>query len=266
MRASLRDALPLLRDPERLLSALMSMYVAMPLFAVIVALTTDLPPVVKIALVTYAISPIPPLLSLKARKAGGCESYALGLVVAGSLLSIVLIPLAMELFQVIFGMPLRMASWSVASLVLTSVIAPLALGMVIRAAAPAVADLAAAPVAALSNVLLLASFVPVLIFMADQLFSVIGGGALGALAAFGAVGLIIGHTLGGPRLEDRTVLALYTSARHPGVAVAIAQTNFPEQRLALAAILLAMLVSAVLALPYMNWIRHQKPGQPAATA
>jgi bile acid:Na+ symporter, BASS family len=67
-------------------------------------------------------------------------------------------------------------------------------------------------------------------------------------------------------LEDRTVLALYTSARHPGVAVAIAQTNFPEQRLALAAILLAMLVSAVLALPYMNWIRHHKPGQPAATA
>ena len=265
LRASFQDATFLFRRPDHLLNALISMFVIMPLVAVTLALAFDLPPDVKIALVVYSISPIPPLLTAKARKAGGTESYAIGLLVAGSLLSIVLIPLAMELFQVIFEMPLRMTSASVATLVLTTVLAPLGAGIAIRAVAPVVAEWVAASAAASSNVLLVAGIVPVLVVLAEPLFSIMRGGALAAIAALAAAGLALGHILGGPRFEDRTVLALYTSARHPGVAIAIAQANFPEQRLALPAIVLAMLVSAILAAPYVNWTKHHKPGRPAAS-
>jgi BASS family bile acid:Na+ symporter len=83
--------------------------------------------------------------------------------------------------------------------------------------------------------------------------SLIGNGTIVALAAFIVDGLITGHLLGGPGAEEPSVLALATAARHPGVALAIASENFPEQKLAPAAILLYLIVSAVLSIPYMIW-------------
>ncbi len=47
--------------------------------------------------------------------------------------------------------------------------------------------------------------------------------------------------------------ALATAARHPGVAIAIASANFPDQKLAPAAILLYLVLSAILSFPYVMW-------------
>lgn len=265
MKETLSDATFLFRRPEKLLNALVSMYVAMPLFAVTLALAFDLPQAVKIALVALSVSPIPPILPGKALRAGGRESYAIGLLVAGSLLSIILVPLAMELFQVVFNIPLQMTPRAVAGVVISSVLLPLAAGMAVRSLAPAFADRFASPISIAGAVLLVAAFVPVLISQGGQIVSLLGGGTFAALAAFAVTGLFIGHVLGGPKFEERTVLALYSSARHPGVALAIAQANFPQQRIAIAAILLALLIAAGVSAPYMNWVRHHKPGEPTHT-
>jgi bile acid:Na+ symporter, BASS family len=265
LKATIGDATFLFHRPKRLLNALFSMYVAMPLFAVAVALAFDLRPTVKFALVALSIAPIPPVLPQKALQAGGRHSYAFGLLVAGSLLSIVLVPIAMELFQVIFGIPLQMTSLSVAVVVLTSVLAPLAAGIALHSIAPSLADRIATPVALVATILLVAGLVPVLIAQAGELLSLMEGRTVAALAAFSAVGLFVGHTLGGPRFEDRSVLALYTSARHSGVPVAIAQANFPQQPELLAALLLALLIAAIVAAPYLNWIKRQKSDRPVAT-
>jgi BASS family bile acid:Na+ symporter len=262
MKERLSDATFLFRRPDKLLNALVSMYIAMPLFAVTVALAFDLPPAAKIALVAFSVSPIPPILPRKALRAGGHESYAIGLLVAGSLLSIILVPLAMELFQVIFNIPLRMTAPAVAGVVLSSVLVPLAVGIAVRELAPAIAERLAAPAAIAAFVLLFVACIPILVARGSELLSLLTRDTFVALAAFAVVGLLIGHMLGGPRFEERTVLAFYTSARHPGVAVAIAQANFPQQRAAILAILLALLVSAVVSFPYMNWAKHHKPGQP----
>ena len=259
LKATLSDALFLFGRPEKLLNSLVSMYIAMPLFAVTVALLFDLTPAVKIALVMMSISPIPPILPGKALRTGGRECYAIGLLVAGSLLSIILIPLALELFQVVFNIPLQMTPRTVALIVLESVLAPLAAGIAVHAFWPAFADRVAGPVAKVGTVLLLAASVPVFIEQSQDMISLIGNGTFAAFGAFALLGLLIGHILGGPRFEDRPVLALYSSARHPGVAVAIAQANFPQQRIALAAIALALIIAAILSLPYMNWIKHHKP-------
>ena len=220
MKATLADATFLFRRPDKLLSALVSMYMVMPLFAVVIAQAFDLPPVVKVALVAFSISPIPPLVPNKALIGGGRQSYAVGLLVAGSVLSIILVPLAMEIFQVVFGIPLQMTPRSVAALVLMSVLGPLAAGIAVRSAAPAFAARVAGPLGTLSMVLLVLCCVPVLISEWRQFGLLIGNGTFVAFAAFAIVGLFIGHMLGGPRFEDREVLALYTSARHPAVAIA----------------------------------------------
>jgi bile acid:Na+ symporter, BASS family len=139
-----------------------------------------------------------------------------------------------------------------------TVLAPLAAGIAVHSVAPAFADRIAGPVSLVATIMLVAAIVPVLFTQFPAIGSLIGNGTIVGLAVFVVGGLAVGHLLGGPDPEDRTVLALSTASRHPGVAVAIAQANFPEQKLALAAVLLYMLVSGVVLIPYMIWTRRRR--------
>jgi len=87
LNASAQDATYLFRRPHQLLRSLLAMHVVMLLCATVLAVNFALHPAVKIALVALAVSPIPPLLPKKTRKAGGEASYAIGLVVAAALLA-----------------------------------------------------------------------------------------------------------------------------------------------------------------------------------
>jgi len=256
--ATFKDATHLFRRPEKFLRALLSMYVVMPLIALALALTFDLSPAARFAVVALSVSPVPPILPKKALKAGGTENYSVGLLVAATLLAIVLVPVAMEVFERVFDVPLEMPVQSLAAVLLPYLLAPLAAGILVRAMAPAAAEWASGPVGILATALLLLSFIPVLIGARQDLLSVIGNGTVLAFAAFALAGLIAGHLLGGPEPEERTVLALYTSARHPGVAIAIAQVNFPDQqRLAIAAALVAVIVAGIVSAPYLKWTKRQ---------
>jgi BASS family bile acid:Na+ symporter len=104
--------------------------------------------------------------------------------------------------------------------------------------------------------LLVAALLPVLMGAWWRLVSLVGDGTVLALAAFAALGLLAGHFLGGPRPEERTVLALASSSRHPGVAVAIAYANFPGNENVLPAVLLYLIVGAIVAAPYLRWVRR----------
>jgi BASS family bile acid:Na+ symporter len=79
-----------------------------------------------------------------------------------------------------------------------------------------------------------------------------------AIAVVVAMGLAAGHWLGGPNPDDRTALAIASSMRHPGVALAIARLNFPEDRLVPAAVLLFIIVNMLITLPYGMWRRRAR--------
>jgi len=255
LKATFQDAIFMFRRPAKLMWAFLSMNVIMPIFAVLLVSAFNLHPAVKIAVVALSVSPIPPVLPSKALKAGGRENYALGLLVAASLLAIIWVPLSLELFQRIFGLPLKMSVLSVAGVVLMTVLAPLAVGMAVRAALPDLAEKVARPCSSLAMIILVAGLLPVLFGMREAIGSLIGDGTLAALVAFALVGLFAGHLLGFPKWEDRTVLALYTATRHPGMAIAIAQANFPQQRLSIAAVVLAAIVSGIVSAPYLSWTK-----------
>ena len=72
------------------------------------------------------------------------------------------------------------------------------------------------------------------------------------------VGLAIGHLLGGPAPENRTSLAISTASRHPGIALALAQANFPAEKLVLAALLLYLLINAIVSIPYILWAESKR--------
>jgi BASS family bile acid:Na+ symporter len=81
------------------------------------------------------------------------------------------------------------------------------------------------------------------------------------------LGLAVGHLFGGPNPEDRTVLALSTATRHPGVALAIAGANAPGgNKTVLAAVLLYLIVNAIVSIPYVNWRKHRQQTRLAAAA
>jgi BASS family bile acid:Na+ symporter len=101
---------------------------------------------------------------------------------------------------------------------------------------------------------------PVLFGIARTAFSLIGDGTLLSLGSFALIGLIIGHLLGGPDPDNRPILALATASRHPAVAMAIAHANFPEQKLAGAAVFLYLILSGILSALYLSWVKHGRVG------
>ena len=111
-------------------------------------------------------------------------------------------------------------------------------------------------------VMMVVALVPVLFHAWPAIVSLVGHGTLLAIVVFVAIGLIVGHLLGGPDPENRAVLALATSARHPAVAIAIAHFGFPGLKLTGAAVLLYLLVSIIATIPYMTWVkrRHRQIG------
>src|SRR5688572_8164080 len=104
LKATLSDATFLFRRPALLLRALLAMNVFTPVFALLVGLAFELNPAVKIALAALSVSPTPPILPNKALRAGGREQYTIGLLVAMAALSIILVPVTLELFEVITGL------------------------------------------------------------------------------------------------------------------------------------------------------------------
>jgi BASS family bile acid:Na+ symporter len=256
LKATPRHATHLVRHPGQLVRSLAAMYVVMPVFAVAVALAFDLHPAVKIALVAAAVSPVPPFLPRKAIKAGGARDYAIGLLVAASVLGIVLVPLAVELVGSVFAKHLAMPAAGAARLVILSVLAPLAIGMTLRQFAPSTAEQMARPVSIASGALLVVALVPVLLNTWRPILSLLGSGTVLAFAAFVAVGTVTGHLLGAPQADERGVLALACGSRHPGIALAIAHANFPDDQNVLPALLLYLVIGALVATPYLQWIRR----------
>jgi BASS family bile acid:Na+ symporter len=255
LTATVRDSTLLLRRPAQLARLVLAMYVVMLAVAITIALAFDLPPVGKIALGALAVSPVPPILTGKALKAGGEASYTTGVLVAGPLLAIVFLPLAVIVCQWVFGMDLALPAVEVAMQVATGVLLPLAIGMAARHLFPALARFAK-PVSVLATLLLLVSFAPILFVEWKVIESLIGGGLVLAFAAFAAAGLAAGHFIGGPRNDERAVLAIASANRHPGLAIAIAHASFPDQQLAAPAVLLYLIVAGVVSLPYTKWSAH----------
>jgi BASS family bile acid:Na+ symporter len=254
---SAKEATYLFRHPGLLIRSIAAMNVAMPVFVVAAAMWIPLPQPIRIALVAISLSPVPPLLPGKQERAGGPQSYAVGLLVAASVLSLVLLPVGLELIGRFLDRDVRVPWDGVVPVLLLSVLLPLSIGIALRWRLPVLARRAAKPVTVGGIGLLVLAVVPVLGFTWPLMRSQIGQGVLIVLVLFTVVGLLVGHALGGPDPDHRTVLALAAATRHPGVAIALATLNFPAERAVPAVVMLHVIVGAVVSLPYLIWRKRR---------
>ena len=211
------------------------------------------------------MSPVPPLLPLKETKAGGDQGHALGLMAILALLAIAVIPLEILILQSLVGRPLEIASAAVVRVILISTLVPLAVGIVVRSFMPGLADWIEKPLALMAKVLLALMVVVLLVAIAPAILAVIRDPTVViAIVVFLAVGLAVGHVLGGPNPNNSVVLALSTACRHPAIALSIAAANFPEERFD-AVILLYLVLGAIAAVPYLAWHRRRSRTAPLPT-
>ena len=257
LSATPSHAVSVLRSPTRLLTSMWAMMFVVPLFAALAASTFELGPDVKFALAALSVSPVPPFWPAKSKRAGGDESYIVGLLVASSLLSLVTIPLVLGTFEVLFSIKIIVPLTKIVGVTAATVILPLVVGMTIRKLASGFAYRAARPVGLAGTALLGLSVLPILFRSWDSMSSLVSDGTMLTMGAFTVAGFLAGYLFGGPTEEHRTVLALACTTRHPAIALAIAQANFPGSPLVPAAILLYVLVSGAITAPYLLWTRRQ---------
>jgi bile acid:Na+ symporter, BASS family len=258
--ATFEQATSVLRRPSRLIPALLAIFVIVPAFAALLAWTLKLPAAVEIGMVAMAVSPVPPILPGKQLKFGGRADYVFGLLVAISLISVVAVPAVVQTLAWIFTLPVQISSVAVARLIATSVLAPLLIGMVAHVVAPSVASKVAPLAAKVGTALLLVGLLPVLVSVLPQMWQLAGRGGGLAITAVVAVGMAAGHVLGGSDAGERTPLAIASAMRHPGMALAIARLNFPDETLVPAVVLFFVLLAAIATSIYGGMVaRRAKP-------
>jgi bile acid:Na+ symporter, BASS family len=161
--------------------------------------------------------------------------------------------LTLTLVGIVFGGDYEIASSRLFVIMLVSVVGPLCLGVVVRSIAPSVADAIVRPTELLAVALLVLAGVPIIYSTGGVILQLVGNGVVIILLLFTAVGIAVGHFLGGPVEDDRTVLALATGTRHPGFAVAVATVNFPDEKATLAVILWHLIFAVIVSIPYVQW-------------
>ena len=256
LRATVEDVLYVVRRPRLLVISLVSMFIVMPFIALILALVIAPPRVALVALVTLALSPVPPTLLGKEHDAGGRASYGLGLTVTVSILSIVLIPALVVFLGGLTDNPFNIGFATVAGQVLVAVVLPLAAGMLVRAFLPRLAERVEKPFALVAKVVLLAAAAFVLVVAFPQFVEVLTASTVVAFVVFTVLGLAFGHIMAGPDPGDSRVLALASALRHPGIALAIATANFPSLQFG-AVIILYLIIGTIVCIPYMKWMQRR---------
>ncbi|TPL02538.1 Na+-dependent transporter [Mesorhizobium sp. B2-4-14] len=253
LKAKMEEVTFLFRHPGLLVRSILAMNIILLAVVVLAGQLFDLAPAIKIALITLAVSPVPPLLPNKQIGAGGTSHYAVGLLAAAAIVSIVLVPLSIETMEYVFPFELSIAPSKVLSVVVLSIFAPLVLGMVVARLAPSVAARMARPLSSTAMAIVLLAIIPILIKGWPDLSNLFGNGVVLCLVLFSAIGILLGHLLGGPDPGNRTVLALACGSRHPGIALAITSLNFPAETGVTALILYHLVIGALVSALYLRW-------------
>jgi BASS family bile acid:Na+ symporter len=254
LQAKLGTGLRFVEQPAQTVKAMGAMFVLFPAFALLLHYLLPLRVPVPATLLALAVSPIPPILPNKEVKAGGRFDYAIALQVVASVFSIAAAAVIIPLVGWIVGEDLVFAGEAMALIIAKTVGLPLVLGMLVKRFAPDLAARLVGPAAKIGNFLLLAVALVLLVALAPDMWRALGQGTLLAVVALVLFGLAAGHFLGGPDEGNRSALAVAVAARHPGVAIALAVGLRPEAgREAAATVLLYLLVSILLTIPYMKW-------------
>jgi BASS family bile acid:Na+ symporter len=241
------------RHPGLIARALFSVLVAVPVVAVVVGRALGLPRSAQIGLVLMAIAPGAPVALRRSLDAGGHAAFAPALQMLLAGLAVASMPVSIAILDDLYAGHASLPPADVARQVFVAQLLPLGLGMLVRHFAPLPAARLEPWTRRLSNVLLVALLMAIVLMWRD----VIGAGsrALAAIVITTVAAMSIGHALGGPEPGTRTAVAVSSAARNPGLALLVTTVNNAPPEIG-RMVLAYLVVSALTVLPYAIWRRR----------
>ncbi|MEY3963364.1 MAG: hypothetical protein RLZZ106_619 [Cyanobacteriota bacterium] len=245
--------------PGLLLRVLLGSCLLVPLLALLLLrlpFSATLPEAARLAIALMAICPSAPLILRQADQANGDAALAMQLQVAAALAAILSVPLMAGLYTLALGLE----GWDIGPVAVArqvgfAQILPLACGVLVRRRWPSWAQRRLVFCDRLANLLLLSVLLLVLVKAGPALlnFALINGPTLVLMAAVVLLSLLVGWWAAGSGRHERTTVPLVTSMRNPGLALFFASTAAPSLTGLKLAILLYVLVTVLLEIPYVRW-------------
>lgn len=255
LRASPHDVRLLSRERRLMGLSLIAIFVVTPAIAVAVVEWIDMPARARLAIIALSFSIVAPALPHKLGQ-GEHRPYANALTLTVASLSIVVVPLLVDLMGRVTHHPYGVSPLDIVRYVGLVLAVPLMLGLLFRWRLPGPAERISQPLTRFAFVF---STVPLAIEIAlslPALWHLLGTGTIAGMTLFTVAAVGVGHLMGGPRKGDELVLALSCATRHPAIALTIGTANFPEQRFA-PALMLCLIVNAVVTGLYVRWQRRR---------
>ena len=249
MDSTLEDVAYLWKRPGLLVRSLLAMYVVVPMVALLFVKVLTLPPGVEVALLVLAVSAGG--LMLPRRLMGvGDGSYVFSLVVLSSLLAIVTVPAWLALFGPLFGDTAELLPIEVARVIGRVFLLPLIVGMLVHWLIPEISSRMSERLLLVGGTVLAVCILFLLITNGNLILEA-GWPAILTLAVMTLVAMTVGHIMGGPDPDNRTVLAISCATRHAGLVVLVA-ASVPGPRTA-ALVGAYFIASAIVTIPYLRW-------------
>jgi BASS family bile acid:Na+ symporter len=253
---SLEKMLSLWRQPTLLFRALFAVVVLVPTVVIVLLKLFYLPPDVVIGLALLAASVGAPLTTKRSQMAGARFRYSASLQLTLALLTVVITPLILTIFAILFnGVPDKIKILEVAKQVTIVQFLPVTIGLLLQTFGTKYAEIIARPLTVISNSLFLVLIVIASIIGLPLLLKV-WGLPLIMIAILVIISLAIGHFLGGPDNDKRSVLAISCIARNVGLALFIAVLNNIQEKV-VPTLVAYLIIGSGLGVLYSIWNKRQ---------
>jgi predicted Na+-dependent transporter len=246
-----------LKNPRLVSLALLGNFVLVPLLAYGIILLLPLDPALQTGLIVLSTVAGAPFLVKEVQAAKGDLPLAVGLMFLLMVMTIVYVPVVLPLL-----LPgAEVNAWDIAKSLIVTMLAPIILGLLIRAHAAEDAQHWTPVMNKMSGVALLLMLVTALGLNISNIINLIGSYGFLALILFVVGSLLIGFVLGGRDPGVRSVIGLGTAQHNVAAAILVSTLNFSGS-MTIPYVLVASIILPLILIPAARWLG--KPNEVAA--
>ena len=211
-----------LKNVRLVVLALLANFVLVPVLAYLITAIIPLEESLKIGLIVLSTAAGAPFLPKLVQGAKGNVALGVGLMVLLMVVTIIYMPTVLPLL-----LPgVQVDPWAIAKSLIVLMLAPLAVGLLIKSHSPDAAAEYQPVMAKASSLAILVLLVVGLGLNVSNIIDLIGTGGILALLLFIVGSLVIGFVLGGSEPGVRSVMGLGTAQRNVSAALVVSAQNF----------------------------------------
>ena len=231
-----------LKDVRTVLLALLGNFVLVPALAYLITRVISLDVGLATGLIIVGAAAGAPFLPKLVQVAKGDTAYSVGLMTLLMVVTVIYLPVMLPIL-----LPgASVSPWDIASSLITTMLIPLAIGLLIKARYEETAASLQPHMSQISSLAIVLMLVTVLVLQFSTIIATIGSGGILAVLIFLGGALGIGLLLGGKDASMRSVMGLGTAQRNLAAAMLVAAQNFSDDPNVLVMVMLVAILGLVL--------------------